>query len=129
MLALLFQLQTAALRPVADTATYATPALERLVADASARNQRVPPSLGGYRASVESEISLGFLDALAGREKTTSVEQVASSLAWERTGEFEQHVTGYRSQTLGPQFATLGFFRSAWAVPSLYGNRLALLSK
>jgi len=127
MLALLFQLQTAALRPVADTATYATPALERLVADASARNQRVPPSLGGYRASVESEISLGFLDALAGREKTTSVEQVASSLAWERTGEFEQHVTGYRSQTLGPQFATLGFFRSAWAVPSLYGNRLALL--
>ena len=52
---------------------------------------------------------------------------MASDLAWERTGEFEQHVTGYRSQSLGPQFSSLGFFRNAWAVPSLYGNRLALL--
>ncbi|MBA3854076.1 MAG: hypothetical protein C0503_06650, partial [Gemmatimonas sp.] len=34
---------------------------------------------------------------------------------------------GYRSQQLGTSIATLGLFRSGWAVPSLYGNRLALL--
>ena len=75
---------------------------------------------------ISSEISLGSRDG-GGHEVEASLEQVASELSWSRTGDFEQHVIGYRSQSLGLQFATIGFFRNAWVVPSLYGNRLALL--
>lgn len=109
-----------------DTATYASPALRELVDEAVTVNNRVPAALGGYRAHLESEISLGARDG-AGHEEAGSLEQVASELTWKRTGDFEQHVTGYRAQTIGLQFATIGFFRNAWVVPSLYGNRLSLL--
>jgi hypothetical protein len=125
MLTLLFAAQIAAAVP-RDTATYSSPALRALVAEAVRVNNRVPAALGGYRAKLESEIAIGERDG-AGHETEESLEQVASSLQWSRTGEFEQHVIGYRSQTLGFQFATIGFFRNAWVVPSLYGNRLALL--
>ena len=109
-----------------DTSTYATAALERLVVEAARINHRVPASLGKYHAKLESEISLGNQNG-AGSERAVSIEEVASELTWMRTGEFEQHVVGYRQQSLGFRLATLGFFRNAWAVPSLYGNRLALL--
>lgn len=111
---------------VQDTSTYSTPAVRALVTEASRLNNRVPPTLGKYHATLESEISYGAREA-SGSEVSVSIEQVASALAWARTGDFEQHVTGYRSQSVGPQLATLGFFRYPWAVPSLYGNRLALL--
>ena len=109
-----------------DTATYSSPALRMLVSEAVRVNNHVPAGLGGYTAKLESEIAIGERDG-AGHETEESIEQVASSLRWRRTGDFEQHVIGYRSQTLGLQFATIGFFRNAWVVPSLYGNRLALL--
>jgi hypothetical protein len=109
-----------------DTATYSSPALRALVGEAVLVNNRVPPGLGTYHATLESEISLGARDG-GGHEDEESIEQVESALRWDRNGEFEQHVTGYRAQMLGLQFATIGFFRNAWAVPSLYGNRLSLL--
>lgn len=109
-----------------DTATYQTARLKAIITDAAQFNRRVPPALGGYRARVESEISFGTQRPDKG-ELSVSVEQVSSELRWNRTGAFEQRVIGYRSQSLGLQFASLGFFRNAWAVPSLYGNRLALL--
>lgn len=97
-----------------------------MITEAARLNRRVPAGLGTYRAQMESEIGIGSQRPDKG-ELTVSVEQVASELTWSRTGAFEQRVTGYRSQSLGLQFASLGFFRDAWAVPSLYGNRLALL--
>jgi hypothetical protein len=109
-----------------DTATYSSAALRALISEAVIVNNRVPASLGRYRATLESEISIGKRDG-AGHETEESLEQVASELHWSRTGDFEQHVTGYRSQSRGLQFATIGFFRNAWVVPSLYGNRLSLL--
>ncbi|MFI5231201.1 MAG: hypothetical protein ACHQSE_01690 [Gemmatimonadales bacterium] len=109
-----------------DTATYSSPALRTLVSEAVLVNNRVPPALGRYHATLESEISLGARDG-GGHEDEESIEQVASALRWDRDGEFEQHVIGYRSQMIGLQFATIGFFRNAWVVPSLYGNRLSLL--
>jgi hypothetical protein len=109
-----------------DTATYSSPALRTLVGEAVLVNNRVPPSLGRYRAAIESEISIGERDG-GGHESEESIEQVASVLQWSRTGDFEQHVIGYRAQSIGLQFATIGFFRNAWVVPSLYGNRLSLL--
>lgn len=108
-----------------DTATYSSQNVRALVADGARLNGVVPASFGRYHATLESEISYG---ARAGeREMAASVEQVSSTLSWARTGDFEQHIVGYRSQSLGPSFATIGFFRQAWAVPSLYGNRLNVL--
>ncbi|HEY2850061.1 MAG TPA: hypothetical protein VGI97_09295, partial [Gemmatimonadaceae bacterium] len=112
----------ASTHPIQDTATYSSRALRELVDEAVVVNNRVPSELGGYRAKLESEISLGARDG-SGHEDEGSIEQVASELQWSRTGDFEQHVTGYRAQTIGLQFATIGFFRNAWVVPSLYGNR------
>jgi len=118
----------AAPRPVGvpDTSTYATAALQRVVDRAVERNHRVPEALGGYTVRVESEISLGTLRR-EGQETAFTLEQAASELAWDRTGAFRQHVIGYRAQQAGLTFATLPAFRDAWVVPSLYGNRLALL--
>lgn len=109
-----------------DTATYATPALRALVAEAAEINRRVPEALGGYRAQLESEISIGNRRAER-MEMSVQLEQIASTLEWDRTGSYRQTVVGYRSQQIGTSIATLGFFRSGWAIPSLYGNRLALL--
>jgi hypothetical protein len=109
-----------------DTATYSSPALRAMIGEAALVNNRVPASLGHYTARLESEIAIGERDG-AGHESEESIEQVASVLRWSRTGDFEQHITGYRAQSVGLQLATIGFFRNAWAVPSLYGNRLSLL--
>lgn len=109
-----------------DTARYSSRALQELVAEAAEANRRVPDALGGYRAQLESEISIGNRRS-EGQEMSVQLEQVASTLTWDRTGEYEQVVRGYRSQSIGTTFASLGFFRIGWAVPSLYGNRLALL--
>ncbi|MDQ8153177.1 MAG: hypothetical protein P3B98_00830 [Gemmatimonadota bacterium] len=118
--------QTPAAASRTDTATYESARLKTIITDAARFNRRVPPGLGTYRAQVESEISIGSQRPDKG-ELSFSVEQVASELTWNRTGAFEQRVKGYRLQSLGLQFASIGFFRNAWAVPSLYGNRLALL--
>lgn len=112
--------------PRGDTATYASEALRTLVTEAAELNRHVPPGLGGYRSRLESEISIG--NRRSERvEMSVSLEQVASTLTWDRTGAYEQEVTGYRTQAIGTTFASLGLFRSGWAIPSLYGNRLALL--
>jgi hypothetical protein len=109
-----------------DTAVYETPALRALIAEAASMNRRVPAALGGYRARLESEISVGSRRS-EGMEMAVSIEQVASTLIWDRTGAYEQVIDGYRSQSIGASFASIGFFRSGWAIPSLYGNRIALL--
>ena len=108
MLTLLLAAQLAAAVP-RDTATYSSPALRALISEAARVNNHVPPALGGYTAKLESEIAIGERDG-AGHETEESLEQAASSLRWSRTGDFEQHVIGYRSQALGFQFATIGFF-------------------
>jgi hypothetical protein len=109
-----------------DTSCYVSPALRQLVAEAAEINRRVPDALGGYEARLETEISIGNRRAER-MEMSVQLEQIASTLTWDRTGRYEQRVIGYRSQSLGASPATLGFFRSGWAIPSLYGNRLALL--
>lgn len=111
---------------VADTACYENAALRILVAEAAEVNRRVPPTLGGYTAELESEISIGNRRSER-MEMSVQLEQIASRLSWDRTGQYEQTVIGYRSQSIGTSIATLGFFRAGWAIPSLYGNRLALL--
>ncbi|MEO7965558.1 MAG: hypothetical protein ABIT38_16740, partial [Gemmatimonadaceae bacterium] len=85
-----------------------------------------PPALQSYTASVESELSI-LARRAEGTEGAISIEQTRSVVRWERNGDFEQHVVGYRSQALGLSISTLSFIRSAWAVPVLFGNRITLL--
>jgi hypothetical protein len=109
-----------------DTSTYASAHVQRVVDSAAASNERVPPSLGRYNAVLESEIAAGLTRG-DGAEATLGLEQVASTLTWDRRGTTEQRVTGYRSQSVGPNLSSLGFFEYAWAVPILYGNRLEFM--
>ena len=109
-----------------DSSTYASARVRRVVDSAAVLNLRVPRALGRYTASLESEISAG-LSRGEGTEATVGLEQIASTLTWDRRGNTEQRVMGYRSQSVGPTFSSLGYFEYAWAVPTLYGNRLALM--
>jgi hypothetical protein len=104
---------------------YASEALRALVARAVARNRLIPEGLESYRARIESEVGI-VSRRPDGAEGTFSVEQVNSDVRWRLPGSYEQRVTGYRQQALGVNVSMLGFFRQAWTVPMLYGNRLSL---
>lgn len=109
----------------ATDSSYSTPALRAVVAEAAQRNRRVPPALRSYRADLESEIAL-VLRQSQGYEQVAQIEQLESRARWHRTGDYEQRVTGYRVQAAGPSLSALSWFRQAWTVPVLYGNRMAL---
>jgi hypothetical protein len=121
MLTLLFAAQI-----VATDSVYRSAALREVIAEASRLNRTVPAALHGYRANVESEIAIVARRA-NGVEGVFSVEQVRNDVRWDRTGEFEQRVVGYRSQAVGLNLSALGFIRNAWTIPILYGNRINLL--
>jgi hypothetical protein len=125
MIALFLVAQIAA-AVLPDTSTYSSPALRGIVASAAALNRRVPSRLGSYNADLESEIQFTY-ERGDRAEAVISIEQIASTLKWNRSGATEQNVIGYRSQALGTQLPTIGFLQNAWAVPSLYGNRLSLM--
>ncbi len=91
--------------------TYATANVHLIVDSAAARNRRIPRALGRYTAELESEIVAGVRRG-DGAEATPGLEQVASSLTWDRRGNTEQRVIGYRSQSVEPNFSSLGFFLS-----------------
>lgn len=105
---------------------YATAALAALVDSASRRNRRVPPALQGYSARVESEMAI-LGQRAEGQEIAVSLEQTSSRAAWRRSGDYEQHVEGYRSTQISVTPTVMGALRDAWTVPVLYGNRMALL--
>ena len=103
---------------------YATAALRDLVARAAVANRSIPPELRGYRAHIESELSFLERDTL-GREGASQIEQLGAEAVWARTGEYELHVVGYRTQSVGIPFSALTFVRG-WTAPTLYGERMAL---
>jgi hypothetical protein len=118
---LLAQLAVAQLHP---DSIYSTPALRAVVAAAAAANRRVPDSLASYTSRIETETSLLIRDTL-GREHTAEVEQLATAAHWDRSGQYDLHIIGYRSQSVGVPYSTLTLVRG-WTVPSLYGERLSL---
>lgn len=125
MLALLVVLAQVSSAATVDS-TYATAAIRQLVERASVSNRRVPESLRGYRARVESELAFVARQG-DGTEQTFSVEQTENVVHWDRSGPYEQRVVGYRSQSVGLTLSAVGMFRQAWTVPILYGNRITLL--
>ena len=116
-LALALQLQ-------ATDSVYATPALRDFIASAAVGNRAPPPALQGYRAHVESELALILRDSL-GRELVGQIEQLAARADWKRDGQYDLHVVGFRSQSLGTPYSALTFTRM-YTVPTLYGNRLVI---
>lgn len=102
--------------------TRAPLALRDLLAEASQRNV-LPPSLISFTAHVETEISV-LLRREEGNEAVAAVEQVASTLKWNRTGFYDQHIVGYRAQQTGANVSMLSVFQTGWLNPVLYGNRL-----
>ena len=108
----------------AQDPVYSTSALRALVSEAAVANHAPPPAFRGYRAHVESELSLILRDTL-GRERAAQLEQFASTLAWSRGETYNMHVIGYRTQSLGSPVSTLSFVRG-WTEPSLFGERLRL---
>jgi len=111
---------------VRDT-TYTSDALRQLVADAAIQNRRVPPSLQSYRARVESELSI-LVRRADGSDVALQIEEVESTVSWQRTGALTQRVVGYRARLAGPNLSALGMIHRAWIVPVLYGNRLELFA-
>ena len=107
-----------------DSATYATRALQVLVAEAAVGN-RLPPGLASYRAAVETEFAVAARRE-TGVEAVFTVEQVASVLRWTRAGYYDQHVVGDRARQTGFGVSLLSIARTGWASPVTYGNRLLL---
>ena len=105
---------------------YSTTRVRQLVERASTSNRQVPEGLARYAARVESEMAF-IARQPDGIEQTFTVEQAATTVHWDRSGQFEQRVVGYRSQSVGVTISAVGLFRQAWVVPILYGNRLTLL--
>ena len=122
-LVLAAQLAGSALSPARDS-VYATAALREVVARAAVENRVPPAALRGYRSHIESELGLMVRDTL-GRELTAQIEQIATAATWRRSGQYELHVEGYRSQSVGIPYSTLNTVH-AWTVPTLYGERLLL---
>lgn len=101
-----------------------TAGLAQLIADAALVNVRVPERLRAYRARLETEMSLVLVDS-GGRERTAQIEQVASDVRWRAPDRYDQRVTGYRNQSIGPSFSLMSIL-GGWTTPTLYGNRLRL---
>ena len=103
---------------------YASPAVRDIVAAAAINNRTPPPEFRGYEAHVETELSLIVRDTL-GRERAAQIEQLAATARWRGMGDYNLHVVGYRSQTVGVPYSALSIVRG-WTIPSLYGDRLWL---
>ena len=109
---------------VADT-MYRTVALRDFVARAAVENRAPPAGLAGYAATVETELALILRDSI-GREIVGQLEQLAAIANWQRSGnQYELHVVGFRSQSLGAPYSALTFTRM-YTVPMLYGSRLVI---
>lgn len=137
ILAAALLLAAQAVVPPGDS-TYSTEALRELVSRASELNRRIPEALAGYRALVESEVSLllirpdGTAGAVAGTaaassESAAQIEQFEIRAVWDRTGTYEQEVIGYRIRQLVPMVSVLSVLRRPWTAPTLYGNRLSFI--
>src|SRR4051812_22736669 len=124
MIAVALFAQLVAAAPEPKPGNYESAALREFVATAALSNREPPPSLRGYRARLESELSFVLRDTL-GREQATQIEQIASEARWARPSSYGVHVLGYRAQSVGVPFSALSFVNS-WTLPTLYGNRLDL---
>jgi hypothetical protein len=124
MLALVLVAQLASSTVSPPESIYATSALRSLIAQAAVANHEPPPEFRGYHSRIETELSLLIRDTL-GRERAAQIEQLGADATWQRMGEYQLHIVGYRSQSVGVPYSSLSIVRG-WTLPSLYGERLLL---
>lgn len=77
-------------------------ALAAMLRTASQQNL-LPPSLISYKATTETEVAV-VLRREEGTETVLALEQIAGTVRWTRAGQFEQHITGHRTQQLDLRF-------------------------
>src|SRR5438046_7457151 len=95
-----------------------------MIAGAAVSNREPPAEFRGYRARIETELSLIIRDTL-GRERAAQIEQLAADARWQRGGDYDVRVVGYRAENIGAPFSALSIVHG-WTVPVLYGERLLL---
>lgn len=105
--------------------TYESPALRNLVAAVAENNRHVARTLSGYSGRVEAEAAIVRTDA-DGRERVSSLQQVALQVVWSRDGSYSEHAIGERALARGLLRFDVRKVPS-FTVPALYGNRLDLL--
>lgn len=124
---LLTALLVSALAQVPDTLPiYDSPATEALVSRAIAESRDVPADLLDYRARVQSSLYVTVApDSVAGGDLPASVDEVVSTVRWDRAGSIHQEVVGHRTRLLMPLPYTLAtIFERPWVIPHLYGSSL-----
>src|SRR5215218_7931018 len=106
--------------------TYDSPATQALVQRAIEASREIPADLRDYRATVQSSLYVTVApDSVAGGDLPASVDEVVSTVQWERTGALHQRVVGHRTRLLIPLPYTLAtIFQRPWVIPHLYGSSL-----
>ncbi|MBW3630274.1 MAG: hypothetical protein KY464_13375 [Gemmatimonadetes bacterium] len=97
-----------------------------LVERAIEATREIPAELRDYRARVQSSLYVTVApDSVAGGDLPASVDEIVSTLQWERTGSLHQEVQGHRTRLLIPLPYTLAtIFQRPWIIPHLYGTSL-----
>lgn len=106
--------------------TFDSPETEALVVRTIEQLGEVPEELRDYEARVHSTMQLSIAaDTLGVADLPASVDEVVSTVRWQRRGYLQQEVIGHRMRVLVPLPYTLAtIFERPWVVPHLYGVRI-----
>lgn len=99
---------------------------ERLVIRAIQAVGDIPAELRDYEADIQSTMQITIAADTAGvADLPATVDEVVSTLRWERRGYLHQEVIGHRARVLVPLPYTLAtLFEQPWVIPHLYGSRI-----
>lgn len=110
----------------ADT-TCTAPAICAL-RDRAIEANRTPGRIASYTADVQSEAAVisvraGFVDG------PSSIESYASTVSWDRDGEFRQHAIGFRARSANLPMSTVRWLLLGWITPMTYGDHIAIFGR
>ena len=105
---------------------YDSPATRALVQRAIAASGEIPADLLDYEAEVQSSMYITVApDSVAGGDLPAAVDELVSTVRWERAGGLHQVVRGHRTRMLIPLPYTLATVAERpWVIPPLYGSSL-----
>ena len=105
---------------------YDSPETEALVTATIARSGQLPAELLDYEANVQTSMFLTLsTDSADGGDLPATVDELISTVRWNRSGFLHQEVNAHRTRVLVPLPYTLGtLMQRPWVVPHLYGVEL-----
>lgn len=106
--------------------TFDSPSTEAIVTATIARSGQLPGELLDYEADIQTSMFLTLsTDSADGGDLPATVDEMVSTVRWNRTGFLHQQVLGHRTRVLVPLPYTLGtLMQRPWVVPHLYGVEL-----